>query len=105
MKDALFNLPKTIPKILNVPSTAIGKIEDSYEEIFDNDLEGQRKEKLILLSNADDLYTGLEVLLRVKRAGHTFFLTESFNLIDQFYKGSEIQNEQQYRTAVDKFHT
>ena len=105
LKDALFNLPKTIPKILNIPSAAIGNLEDSYEEISDNDLEGQRKEKLILPFNADDLYTRLDVLLRVKRAGHTNFRTESFNLIDEFYKRSEIQNEQEYRTALDNFHT
>ena len=47
----------------------------------------------------------MEVLLRLKSSGHTNFLTESSNIIDKVYKRGELQNEQQYRTALDKFHT
>ena len=37
LKDASYILPKTKPKILNPSLAAIGKVEDSYEEISDND--------------------------------------------------------------------
>ena len=64
MKDALYNLPKTKPKILNPPLAAIGNTEDSHEEIPDIDLEGQGNEKIISPSNMNDIYTRLEILLR-----------------------------------------
>ena len=55
MKDALHNLPKTIAKILYPPLPEIESIEDFYEEISDNDLEGQGFEKFILPSNIIDI--------------------------------------------------
>ena len=73
MKDALYHLPKTIPKILNPPLAAMGNTEDSHEEIPDIDLEGQGKEKFISPSNTNDIYTILEILLRSKLSGHTIF--------------------------------
>ena len=105
MKDASYNQPKTLPKILNSPLPAIEYIEDSYEEISDNDLDGQGVEKTIIPSNIIDIYTKLENLLGSKLSGHTNTLSESSNLIDEFYKRGEIQNKQQYRNALNKFNT
>ena len=105
MKDALYDLPKTIATVLNPTLPEIGNIEDSFEEISDNDLEGQGIEKIIIPSNIIDIYTRLEVLLGLKLSGHTDTLTETSNLIDELYKTSEIQNEQQYRNPLNKFHT
>ena len=45
MKDVSYNLPKRIPEFLNPPLALIRNIKDSYEEISDNDLEGQGTEK------------------------------------------------------------
>ena len=56
-------------------------------------------------SNIIDNYTRLEVLLRFKLSGHNDTLTEASNLIDELYKRGEIQNEQQYRNALNKFST
>ena len=50
--------------ILNPPLAAIGKTENSHEEIPDIDLEGQGNEKIISPSNINDIYTRLEILLR-----------------------------------------
>ena len=94
MKDALYNLPKTIPKNLNPPLAAVGNIENSNEKISDNDLEGQRIEEIILPYNINVVYIRLEVLLRSKKTGQTIFSTKRSNLIDEIYKRGEIQNEQ-----------
>ena len=61
-------------------------------------------EKIIIPSNIIDIYTRLEILLGLKLSGHSDTLTEASKLIDEFYKRGEIQNEQQYRNALDKFH-
>ena len=37
--------------------------------------------------------------------GNSDTLTEASNLIDELYKRGEIQNEQQYRNALNKFST
>ena len=68
-------------------------------------LEDQRIEKVILPSNGIDIYTRLEILLGLNLSGHTDTLTEASNLVDQLYKKGEIQNEQQYGNALDKFST
>ena len=70
---------------------------------LDNKLKGRGVEKIIIPSNIIDIYTGLEVLLGLKLSGHTDTLTEASALIDQLHKMVEIQNEQQYRNALDKF--
>ena len=49
------------------------------------------------------MYTRLEVLPGLKLSGHSDTLTEASNLIDDLYKRGEIQNEQQYRNALDSF--
>ena len=38
-------------------------------------------------------------------SGHTDALTEASILIDELYRKGEIQNEQQYRNAINKFQT
>ena len=55
-------------------------------------LEGQGV-KIIIPSNKIDIYTRLEILLGLKFSGHTDTLTEASNLIDELYKGGELQNE------------
>ena len=94
MKDALYNLPNEIDKIRNPPLPEIENVSDN--------LEGQGV-KIIIPSNIIDIYTRLEVLLGLKLSGHTDTLTEASNLIDELYKRGEIQNEQQYRNALNKF--
>ena len=78
----------------------------TFDEITDSsdDLQGEGV-KIIKPSNIIDIYTRLEVLLGLKLSGHTDTLTEASNLIDELYKRCEIQNEQQYRNALDKFYT
>ena len=60
-------------------------------------------EKIIIPSNIIDIYTRLEILIGLKLTGLTDTLTEASNLIDELHKRGEIQNEQQYRNALDKF--
>ena len=68
-------------------------------------LKGRGIETIIIPSNIIDIYTRLEVLFGLKLSGHTDTLTEASNLIDELYKRGEIQNKQQYRTALNKFQT
>ena len=72
---------------------------------LDTKLKSRGIEKFIIPSNINDIYTRLEVLLRLKLSGHTDTLSQAINLIDELYKRGEIQNEQQYRKALNKFHT
>ena len=106
MKNASYNLPKTITKNLNPPLTEIENIKDSYEEeISDNDLGGQGIEKFIIPSNINDINTRLEVLVGLKICGHSDTLTEACTLIDELYKWGELKNKQHYRNALDKCQT
>ena len=68
-------------------------------------LKGRGVEKSIIPNNIIDIYTRLEILLGLKLSGHTDTLTEASALIDQLYKMGDIQNEQEYRNALDKFLT
>ena len=68
-------------------------------------LQDQGVEKIIIPSIIIDIYTRLEVLLRLKLSGHTDALTEASNLKDELYKRGEIPNKQQYRNALNKFST
>ena len=97
MKIALYNLPKEIAKIRNPPLPTIEIVEDS------SDLEGKRGKKNVIPSNIIDIYTTLQIFLGLKISGHTDTLTEASNLIDDLYKRGEIQNEQQYRNALNEF--
>ena len=76
-------LPKLVEEIQN----------KTFEEITD-DTDGLQGEgvKIIIPSNTIDIYTRLELLLRLKLSGHTDTLTEASNLIDELYKRGEIQN-------------
>ena len=89
-------LPKLVEDIQN----------KTFEEFTDDsdDLQGEGL-KIIIPSNIIDIYTRLEILLRLKLSGHTDTLTEASNLIDELYKRGEIQNEQQYRNALKKIQT
>ena len=94
MKDALNNLPRDIAKIRNPPLPAIENESDN--------LQGEGV-KIIIPSNIIGIYTRLEILLGLKLSRHTDTLTEASNLIDELYKRDEIQNEEQYRKALNKF--
>ena len=83
-------------------------VEDSQNRTFDeitddsDDLRGERV-KTIIPSNINDIYTKLEILLGLKLSGLTDTLTEARNLTDEIYQRGELQNEQQYRNALNKF--
>ena len=85
-------------------------VEDIQNKTFDeitDDSDGLQREgvKIIIPSNIIDIYTRLENLIGLKLSGHTDTLTEASNLIDELYTRGEIQNEQQYKNALNKFQT
>ena len=86
-----------VGKILNplLPSPTIGDEES-------DDLK-HRCVRIIIPSNIYDIRTRLEVLLEPKLTDHTDILTEASNLKDELQKKGEMQNEQQYRNALDTF--
>ena len=84
-------------KSLVTSSLPATEIEDS------DDLEGSEVSKIVIPSNIIEIWTRLEVLLGLKISGHTDTLTEASNLIDEFYKRGEIETEQQYKNAINKF--
>ena len=91
-------LTKKLPKLVeDIQNKTFDEITDDY-----NDLQGEGL-KIIIPSNIIVSYTRLEILLGLKLSGHTDTLTESSNLIDELYKRGEIQNEQQYKNALNKF--
>ena len=96
MRDALYSLPDEKAKIQNPTLPLIENVSDDIQ------LNGV---KLIIPSNIIDIDSRLKMLLRLELSGHTNSLTEASILIDDLYKRVEIQNEQQYRFALDKFHT
>ena len=86
-------LPKLVEDIQN----------KTFKEISDDsdDLQGEGV-KIIIPSNINDIYSGVEILLGLKLSGHTYTLTEASNLIDELYKRGEVQYDQQYRNAPNK---
>ena len=83
----------------------VAEIESRFvDEELSNHLKRQGV-KIVIPFNIIDLHTRIEVLLGLNLSGHTNTLTEASNLIDDLYKRGEIQNEQHYRNATDKFHT
>ena len=72
---------------------------------LDTKLKGKGIEEIIIPSNIIDIYTRLEILLGLNLSGRTDTLSEASNLIDELYKRGEMQNKQQYRNALNKFHT
>ena len=95
------NLQNRIDKILKPSSSSRFQIEPPTDE--ESDLEGSGVTKIIIPNNIIEIWTRLEVLLGLKLSGHTDTLTESSNLIDELYKRGEIQSEQQYKNAINKF--
>ena len=89
-------LPKTVEEIQN----------KTFDEITDDsdDLQGEGV-NIILPCNIIDIYTRLEILLRLKLSAHTDTSTEAGNLIDELYKRGEILNEQQNRNAIKNYST
>ena len=89
---------KTPPKLVEKIQSRV------FDEIIDDsdDLQGEGV-KIIIPSNIIDIYTRLQVVLALKLSGYTDTLTEASNLIDELYKRGAIQNEQQYRNALNKF--
>ena len=83
------------------------ELDDDVRRILnlDTKLSGKGIEKIIIPSNIIDIYTRLEILLGLKLSGHSDTLTEASNLIDELYKRGDIQTEQQYRNALNKFST
>ena len=61
--------------------------------------------KTFISANIFDIYTRMEVLLRLKLSGHTDNLAEASNLIVEVFKSVETENKQQYGNAPDKFRT
>ena len=89
----------TLPKLVEETQNR------TFEEITldsDSDLQGEGV-KIIIPSNIIDFYTRLEILLGLKLSGHTDTLTVANNLFNELYKRGEIQKEQQYRNALNKF--
>ena len=64
-----------------------------------------KERKITIPSNNIDIWSKLELLLGLKLNGHTDTLAEASNLSDEISKKSEIQNEQYYRNAREKFET
>ena len=96
------NLQNRVDRILNPPSSSTTyQIEPATSE--ESDLDGSGISKIIIPSNIIEIWTRLEVLLGLKLSGHTDTLTEASNLIDELYKRGEIQTEQQYKNAINKF--
>ena len=91
---------KTFPKLVEENQNKI------FEEIKDrsDDLQGKGF-KIIIPSNIIDIYTRLQTPPGLKLSGHTDTLTEASNIFDDLYKRGEIQNEQQYRNALNNFQT
>ena len=87
----------TLPKLADdIQNTTFGEKVNNSDKL-------QEGLKFSIPSNIIDIYSRLEILLAVKLSSHTDTLTEASNLIDELYKRGEIQNEQQYRIALDKF--
>ena len=99
MEDALHNLPKAVAKNRKPALPAIENLEDVSDNLEDQGV------KIIIPSNIIDSYTRLEVLIGLKLSGHNNTLTEASNLINELYKRSEIQKEQQRRNVLINFQT
>ena len=74
-------------------------IEDESDEIESRGVE------IIVPSNIIDVWTELEVLLGLRFGDHTVTVTEASNFLDDLYNRGDIENEQQYRSALGKNYT
>ena len=77
-------------------------VVEVQNKIFEELSEGQGL-KIKIPSNIIDIYTSLEILLSLKLSGHINTLTEASKLTGDIYPRGEVQNEQQYRNALNKF--
>ena len=82
-----------------------GRYKNTKNILIPINLQGRGIEKIIIPNNIIDIYTRIEVLLGLKLSGHSDTLTEASALIDELFKRGEIQNKQQYRSALNKFLT
>ena len=96
-------LKSRVQNILKTPIAAIASgASDEYESL-ESDLEGNGTKTIVVPSDTDEIWTRLQVLLGLKLAGHTDTLIEASQLLDALLKRGEIETEQQYRNAIDKF--
>ena len=72
----------------------------TLNEIESDELQGEG-DRIIIPSNIIVFYPRLKFLLGLKLSSHPDTLTEASILIDELYKRGELQNEQQYRNALD----
>ena len=93
------DLRKCGAKLLYPPLLSPRLENEGYDDLEDQGM------KIIMPSNIIDKKTRLEGLPGSKLPSHTDILIEAGNLINEIHKKGEIQNEQHYRNAPDKFHT
>ena len=96
-------LPSKVRKILIPPIVAITSWESDEYESLESDLEGNGTKTIVVPSDSDEMWTRLKVLLGIKLAGHTDSVIEASQLLHALFKKGEIETEQQYRNAIDKF--
>ena len=101
-KDALYQLPKSIAKIRNY-LLSLPQIVNEESDEDSGGLQGQGNEKIFKPSNIINIWTKLEVLLGLKLTSNIDALTEASDLIDKSIKKDEMQNEWQYRSALNKY--
>ena len=106
-KTGYYNRKPTKDRLTNRDRSIKYDLDNDVIRILnlDTKLKGRGIGKFIIPSNIIDFYTRLEVVLGLKVSGHTNTLTEGSNLVDDIYKRGEIQNNQQYRNALNKFST
>ena len=92
------DLKKQVDESLNQP-LALPTVENEDKS---NDLQGHGM-KTIIPANITDIWTRVETLLGLKLCGHADNLTEARNRIVELYKTGEIEYENEYRNALDKF--
>ena len=86
--------------VINLPE----KVADIEKRTINNVLQREGMKNHIP-SDIIDIYARRENFPRLKLPGHNITLTEATNLKDDSYRRGEFQNEEQYRNAIDKFHT
>ena len=96
-------LKSRVQNILKTPVAAIASGESDEYESLESDLEGNGTKTIVVPSDTDEIWTRLPVLLGLKLAGHTDTLIEASQLLDALLKRGEIETEQQYRNAINKF--
>ena len=96
-------LPSRVQKILNPPIVAIVSGESDEYESLESEVSGTKT--IVVPSDSDEIWTRLQVLLGLKLAGHTDTLIEASQLLDALFKKGEIETEQQFRNAINKFKT